>query len=131
MSGWPYSERVARYFVQPANLGPLAGNPENMFTGLAGDRAVGTQIEFQALIPAGTIDEIAFRAFGCPHSIAACSLATERLTGQPAEALMKLAPDDLARALDVPVEKTGRLLLVQDALHQCFIAWDNSRLGGK
>ncbi len=130
MSGWPYSALVAQHFAQPANLGPLAGNPENMFTGLAGDRSVGTQIEFQALIPAGTIDEIAFRAFGCPHSIAACSLATERLTGQPAEALMKLAPGDLARALDVPVEKAGRLLLVQDALHQCFIAWDNRRLGG-
>ena len=131
MAGWPYSELVAQHFVQPANLGPLAGGPENMFTGLAGDRAVGTQIEFQARIPAGAIDEITFRAFGCPHSIAACSLATERLTGQPAEALLKLAPRDLAEALEIPAEKTGRLLLVQDALHQCFIAWDNRRLAGK
>lgn len=130
MSGWPYSERVAQHFARPANPGPLAGNPDNMFTGLAGDRAAGTQIEFQARIPADTIDEITFRAFGCPHSIAACSLATELLTGQPAAALMKLAPRELAEALDVPVEKTGRLLVVQDALHQCFIAWDNRRLAG-
>ena len=129
--GWPYSALVDRHFAQPANLGPLPGDSQDVYTGIAGARASGIQVEFQARIAADQIEEIAFRAFGCPHSIAACSLATEWLTAQPAHALAKTRAAELAAALDVPPEKTGRLLVVEDALHQCFLAWDNRGLAGK
>lgn len=99
-----------------------------MFTGTAGRRDIGTHVRFEAQIKEGRIRRIAFQAYGCPHSIAACSLATQGLEGAPAEALARVDLDELIRALDAPVEKTGRLLIVQDALHDCFQAWENRRL---
>ena len=130
MSERGYSDLVIRHFDAPANVGPLGDAVENVFTGAAGQREQGTRVSFEARIDAGRIEEIAFQAYGCPHIIAACSLATERLARQPAAALEQLDPRDLMRELEVPVEKTGRMLLVQDALHHCFRAWDNRRLAG-
>lgn len=129
-AGREYSDLVARHFDAPINAGTLDVAAENVFTGRAGDREHGTLICFDVRIDVDRVERITFLAYGCPHTIAACSLATERLTGQPAEALTGLDIDGLARELDVPVEKTGRMLLLQDALHQCFRAWDNRRLAG-
>lgn len=125
-----YSELVERHFDAPVNIGPLDGDPATVFTGQAGQREHGARLRFEARIESGCIDAIVFQAYGCPHTIAACSLATERLQGQPAEALARFDIDALAQALQVPIEKTGRMLLVQDALHQCFRDWENRGLAG-
>lgn len=130
MSERGYADLVTRHFDAPANVGPLGGTAENVFTGTAGQREHGTRVCFEARIDAGRISEIVFQAYGCPHTIAACSLATQRLARQPAAALEHFDARDLMSELDVPVEKTGRMLLLQDALHQCFRAWDNRRLSG-
>lgn len=131
MSVPTYSALVARHFDQPCNAGPLTGKHGTLCAGAAGQRENGAQIRFDARIEADRIAEIVFRAYGCPHTIAACSLACERLEGAPVRALGELEPAELAAALGVPAEKTGRLLLVEDALHQCLRAWDNSGLAGR
>lgn len=118
-----YSEAVAKHFAEPANAGVLQG--PDVVAGGAGDRAQGAQVVFHARIINGRIDAIRFQAYGCPHTLAACSLVTERLEGGPAQALRELEPQDLAAPLDIPVEKTGRLLIIQDALRNCWAAWDN------
>ncbi len=125
-----YSERVVRHFDAPANVGPLDGDPATVFAGEAGEREHGTRLRFEARIEAERIAEIAFQAYGCPHTIAACSLATERLKGRPAGALARFDIDDLAQTLQVPIDKTARMLLVEDALHRCFRDWENRRLAG-
>jgi len=125
-----YSDLVTRHFDAPANVGPLGGAADNVFTGAAGRRERGATVRFEARIDAGRIDEIAFQAYGCPHTVAACSLATQRLVRQPAAALENIDPQELMSELEVPVEKTGKMLLVQDALHHCFQAWENRRLAG-
>jgi nitrogen fixation NifU-like protein len=121
----PYSRIVADYFARPVNAGPLPGNAESVISGAAGDRSYGTEVVFYMRVRDREIAEISFQAFGCPHTIAACSLATERLIGRPVDALVELAAGSLATALEAPVEKMGRLLLIEDALRNCFIAWDN------
>lgn len=126
----PYSELVTRHFDAPENVGPLCGEPRNVFSGACGQREHGARVRFEARIEAGRVVGIAFQAYGCPHVIAACSLVTQRLTGRPATDLERFDIEELARALGVPVEKTGRMLLVQDALHHCFQAWENTRLAG-
>lgn len=118
-----YSDAVRQYFDSPVNAGPL---PADALRGEAGNRERGIHVVFGVRIADGRIEDIRFQAFGCPHSIAACCLATERLRGQPVEALLTLAPEDLAARLDVPAEKMGRLLVIQDALRNCLLAWDNS-----
>jgi NifU-like protein involved in Fe-S cluster formation len=120
-----YSEAVSEYFDSPVNAGDL---PADALRGEAGDRERGIHVVFGVRIADERIEDIRFQAFGCPHSIAACCLATERLRGQPVQALESLAAEDLAAQLEVPVEKMGRLLVIQDALQNCFLAWDNSWL---
>jgi len=125
-----YSALVARHFERPFNAGPLTGTHGTLCAGSAGQRENGAQIRFEARIEDDRIAEIVFLAYGCPHTIAACSLACERLEGAPVRALGELEPAELAAALGVPARKTGRLLLVEDALHHCWRAWDNSGLAG-
>ena len=122
-----YSRIVADYFARPINAGTLSGDAEGVVSGGAGDRAHGAEVVFHLRVKDREIAEISFQAFGCPHTIAACSLATERLTGQPVDALVELTASSLASALTAPVEKMGRMLLLEDALRNCFIAWDNRR----
>ena len=126
----PYSELVAGHFDAPAHVGPLDGDRSNVFTGAAGRREGSLQVCFEARIQAGRIDDMAFQAYGCPHAIAACSLVNVRLTGRSAPELECVDVRALIGELEVPVEKTGRLLILQDALHDCFRAWDNRRLAG-
>ena len=123
-----YSQIVADYFVRPVNAGTLPDNAGPVISASAGDRMHGTEVVFHVRPRDGEIAAITFQVFGCPHTIAACSLATERLAGQPVEALVELTAKSLAATLDVPVEKMGRLLLIEDALRNCFIAWDNRQV---
>jgi NifU-like protein involved in Fe-S cluster formation len=127
-----YSPIVADYFERL----PLAGtldddgdaDPASSFIGAAGNREQGTQVIFHTRIRDAQIEEIRYQVFGCPHTIAACGLAAEGLTGRPATGLTELTTAMLAEPLALPVEKTGRMLVIQDALRNCFLAWDNRRL---
>lgn len=120
-----YSPKVAEYFAHPVNAGIPAGDPSALSRGEAGERAHGVQVVFHMRTEGETIEEIRFQAFGCPHTIAACSIATQWLGGAPVGALIELSPDALVSALEVPVEKMGRMLVVQDALRNCFVDWEN------
>ncbi len=126
-----YSAAVSRYFVDPVNIGSLTGDSGEVLSGEAGEREHGTQVVFYMRVIERRIEQISFQAFGCPHTIAACSLATERLQGQPVTELLAIEPVALADELEVPVEKMGRLLIIQDALRHCARAWENTRLAGK
>jgi NifU-like protein involved in Fe-S cluster formation len=123
-----YSPLVARHFTDPANAGAPSDDVTGWVRGAAGDRAQGARVVFHLRIQGGEIAEIRFQAFGCPHTIAACSLATEWLTGRPVDELMELIPAALLAALEAPVEKMGRMLLIQDALREGLAAWENQGL---
>jgi len=124
-----YSAVVELHFAQPRHVGTLTGHYEITLCGAAGQREHGTEVVFHVGIDGSRIGEMTFQAFGCPHTIAACSVLAERLTGRPVESLDAALPDELAVYLDLPVEKTGRLLIIEDALRKCRAAWDNRRLG--
>jgi len=51
--------------------------------------------------------------------MAAASRFAESLPGQPLTALHDFDPHELQRALDVPAEKLGRLLVIEDAVRAC------------
>jgi hypothetical protein len=55
-------------------------------------------------------------AFGCPHTLAAAALAVRALRALPLERAQAIDAASLARELDAPREKLGRLLVVEDAL---------------
>ncbi len=72
---------------------------------------------------AGQLEAVKFLAYGCPHTIAACCRMTEKLAGARIGELLNFAPDWLTDELNIPVEKAGKLLILQDALRECFDGW--------
>jgi hypothetical protein len=88
----------------------------------------GTWVVVTACIRGDRVHELQAWVYGCPHTMAACDHVLQQLTGGTAAGLATLDPLALAAALDIPVEKTGRLLIIQDALRNCLADWDNDRL---
>ena len=80
----------------------------------------GTLIAFTADVSGGRLHNLGFRVFACPHIIAACNWCVDYLEGGPIEALARIPLDDLGAELDIPVEKAGKLLILQDALLACY-----------
>ena len=69
---------------------------------------------------------LGYRVFGCPHLVAAVEWAVARFEGEAFAAPAPFPVDELMVALDVPVEKTGRILLLEDA----FVALERKRREG-
>jgi hypothetical protein len=93
--------------------------------GEAGSLEAGTWVVFTAWVRDARVTRLDVQVYGCPHTQAACDRAVQLLTGgHPAE-LGSLEPLALGAALEIPPEKTGRLLIIQDALRNCLADWDN------
>ncbi len=113
-----YSELTRQYFERAPCAGTLAG--PDVVSGVAGRRPLGTWVRFDLRIaPAAArgpqILEARFLAFGCPHTIAVAAWVAEQAAGRPASAELPQPVDALRRSFEVPVEKLGRLLVVEDA----------------
>ena len=111
--GVPYSELTQRYFQQAPNAGTLHGLGVGSAT--AGSRDSGTQVRFDIQVVDDHITVARFQAFGCPHVIAIAAWLTEQSSGKRAHAALPEDLQTLRRRFDVPVEKLGRLLVVEDA----------------
>ena len=111
-----YSDRVRRLFADPPHAGALPRGPGH--TLLAGAMAVerGAWLEVAARVVEGVVADARFRAWGCPHFIAACELAVAGLPGRPLSEAGQVEAAALARELAVPTGKLGRLLVIEDAL---------------
>lgn len=64
-----------------------------------------------------------FKAWGCPHTLKVAAQLTEQLPGRRREALVPGEPAQWAEEQGVPIEKLGRLLIVEDALRDCLQHW--------
>lgn len=123
-----YSPLLLEHFDQPRNVGPLPAGEGEILHGSAGSVAQGQIICFEIRCRSGRIEAIAFQALACPEVIAACSLATEQLHGQAMEALAGVTATALAVQLEAAPAKLGQLLQIEDALRNCWRAWENSEL---
>lgn len=111
-----YGERVRRYFRDPRHAGTVreAGAVEAYVE----EGGSGARILLTAVTDGGRLRALRFLVFGCPHLVAAAERVCERFEGQPVESLAGFDPHELLAELAVPVEKTGRLLLLEDALRE-------------
>lgn len=105
----PYSERVRGLFAVPVHAGTLGGPRVRI-----DDQ--GIRIELSAELAAGRLEKLAFRAYGCPHTIAAAEAFCADFEGREAGALDAFSGSDLMHNLPVPHEKTGRILVLEDAV---------------
>jgi len=127
-------DRAAEVFSQAvAGLraaAPAAAPPASsvLARGEAGDEEAGTRVVFTARVRDGRVAGLRAWVFGCPHTRAACDRVVQQLTGAPVAALGQLDPRELGADLEIPAEKAGRLLIIQDALRNCLADWDNGPL---
>jgi NifU-like protein involved in Fe-S cluster formation len=110
-----YSSEVVRRCDAPQRAGELPHATPGLSSGEAEDRALQVWVRFDLQVRNGVIQQARFEAFGCPHTVAAADLVAERLEGQPVEAARRVDARELMAALDVPIDKLGKLLRIEDA----------------
>ena len=112
-----YNELTRRHFEHAVRCGTLVG--PNCYRGRAGSRSTGTWVQFDLRLEGADaglrVREVRFLAFGCPHVIAAAGLVAEEGEGAGAEPRLPQSIHSLRERLDAPVEKLGRLFVVEDA----------------
>jgi hypothetical protein len=108
-----YNELTLHYFETAPDTGVLAG--PNVYRGAAGSRAQGTWVQFDLQVSGGIIQAARFLAFGCPHTIAVSAWVAEHAGGPVSRAALPEGVQDLSERFAVPVEKRGRLLIIEDA----------------
>ena len=100
-----YSSAVQRHFAAPRRARELERGVPGLVAGEAEDRTLHVWVRFQLQIVEDVVAAAAFQVFGCPHTIAAAS---------------KLDVKALCAALEVPIEKLGKLLRIEDAVAACL-----------
>jgi len=92
-------------------------------SGEAGAAGQDTWIRFHLLVADDVVKDARFQAYGCPHTLAVAAWMAKALPGRRREALQPGTPADWAADHNVPVEKLGRLLVVEDAVQACLRRW--------
>lgn len=74
------------------------------------------RISLYADIEAGVARTLRFEVWGCPHVIAAVEAFCAAYEGRPVAEMLEFSATGLMQSLSVPVEKTGRILVLEDAV---------------
>ena len=121
-----YGAEVRRRMAEFFGAGELAPGP-GVARARAGDREHGAEVLLQVRVESGRAAELRFRAFGCPHFIAAASWLTDRLRGASRAGFEGWDWREAATALEVPPAKFGRLLVLQDAVRNLAGNWPGEK----
>lgn len=107
--GDPYSERVRELFANPAHSGDIEG----AIPVLVEDQ--GVRVALVANREDDLIATLRFRAWGCPHLIAAAEAFCADYEGQAWSRLEDFRAQEVMQSLPVPTRKMGRILVLEDA----------------
>jgi hypothetical protein len=113
----PYNVQVLGHFATPDHAGDLERRYPLELRGDATESASGCRVVLVAGVDGQVFREVRFRVFGCPHLVAAAEEWCRRVEGRAATGTGAPAVVELMALLEVPVEKTGRLLILEDAWH--------------
>jgi cysteine desulfurase len=114
---------VQALFSRLQGAGTLADSAGRVLRGEAGSPAAEAWVRLHLRVNADTVIEARFQALGCPHTLATASWLVLQLAGRRRSEAQPGSPRAWAQALAVPVEKLGRLLLIEDALHAALQQW--------
>jgi cysteine desulfurase len=99
----------------PARPVPAATAGQRL-VGEAGAASLGTWVRFALNLQTGTVKDARVQVYGCPHTVAACHEVARRLAGQVPGQFAVGTPDQWRVAVRAPIEKLGRMLIIEDAL---------------
>lgn len=112
-----YQDAVWEHFRAPRNIGAFPAGTSQVFEGRAGNLRAGREITLALRLTAeGRVAECRYRVYGCPATIALCSILSERLPGQGVEALAGFRGLALAEEFELPPAKRAAGLVLEDAL---------------
>lgn len=106
----PYSPLVRELFANPAHAGSLEG------AHIARLDEQGVRVQLEAVLQDGVLGAMRFRAWGCPHLMAAAEAVCAELEGHAAVELQSWSASGVMQNLAVPDEKTGRILVLEDTV---------------
>jgi len=114
----PYNSLVRELFrsAQPTSDAEQRGH---WLTGEAGSAALGTWVRLKVQIQGARVTNARFRVYGCPHTVAATVWLTRHIQGRAAADLLPEGIARLCEPLEVPAEKLGRLLIIEDVVRAC------------
>lgn len=115
-----YSPAARRHFTAPTRARELPDSVAGLVAGEAEDRTLHVWVRFQLQVVEDVVVAAGFQAFGCPHTVAAADVVAEWLEGRSVEAARKLDAKAVCAELEVPVEKLGKLLRIEDAVAACW-----------
>jgi cysteine desulfurase len=115
--------RLSPRAPEPSSDAQWAAPGSRRVSGEAGAEAQGTWVRFHLLVDDDAVKDARFQAFACPHTVDTAAWLCERLRGRRRLDLQAGTPAEWAAARSVPVEKLGRLLVVEDALNDCITRW--------
>jgi len=115
-----YSQLARQHFSHPVAAGSFEAGIPGVAQGCAGSREQGVAVQFQCRVEDGRIHEARFLAWGCPHSIAGASWLAEKLAGMGLGEAAQISGLEVSDALDVPADKLGSILILEDALGACL-----------
>lgn len=110
----PYNALTRRLFDERTHAGDLdSAATARSHAVESGD---GAQLELSVSLSDGMLEACRYRVFGCPHLLAAAEWWCRRAEGRLVEEVREFPIADCSRELAVPIEKTGRILLLEDAI---------------
>jgi nitrogen fixation NifU-like protein len=116
MTDAPYNELVLDCFNHPRHWGQGAEPAQaRQVSAQAAEFPGGPRVRLSCDLAEGRLTRVAFSGWGCPHFLAAAELLCRRLEGLDIDGLADLDLAGLVSQLAVPVEKTGRILTLEDA----------------
>jgi NifU-like protein involved in Fe-S cluster formation len=115
-----YGPATARYFEALQRAGELPDGLPGLVSGEAEDRTLHIWVRFQLQLQGGIVRLARFQVFGCPHAVAAASKVAEWLEGRSEAEARGLDAGAVCAELEVPVEKRGKLLRIEDAVAACW-----------
>lgn len=116
ISNEPYNGAVRAFFENPDHAGDVRGDYAQVLTSTVAESEQGARIVLSVGIADGMIAQMSFRVFGCPHLIAAAEMLCNDREDSPVCGLSAFDSKTTIEKLSVPPGKTGKMLLLEDAL---------------
>jgi cysteine desulfurase len=117
------ASRLERLFRELPGAGVIPEGAGTVLHGEAGGPSEEVWVRFHLLVDGDSVKDARFEARGCPHTLATAAWLSGELRGRRRDEALRSGPQAWARVLGVPVEKLGRLLVIEDALSASLRSW--------
>lgn len=118
----PYPPQVIDHFTHPRNVGRL-DRADDVIEVEAGSTGAGALFQLSAQVRDDAVIAVRFQAYGCPYCIAAASWLSEQLQGAGLKRVQEWSWREAAENLQVPPEKRGLMLILEDAVRRLADCW--------